>query len=241
MKHILQYDPEREGAIGHLVQLMRDRLLKIRLPPKSEIYARGFRTNATDLKEQLQKIITKARKDENYLFSGADRTKVPLPDSSEQNPSSVPQPLGVSSLSPGDVRGLGQLPIRSQKTAINMRREYTNKLQDTWKTINDHEFVQSILAGEPHNFGRQDLCLDCKAKNILSPKIEFEMDQLKINSINEDCDLCELVYTAIKDIGLSSRISLVRSGNHCLLNETDQKVLRLCYGNPGKHHCLAVS
>ena len=66
MNDILQHDPERDCAIGHLITLVKDRLLKVDLPPDSEIYTRGYRTNAADLKDQLERIIIRAETDEKY-------------------------------------------------------------------------------------------------------------------------------------------------------------------------------
>ncbi|KAF2492573.1 HET-domain-containing protein [Lophium mytilinum] len=102
MNYILEHDPERNGAIGHLVKLVRDRLLQIRLPLDSDTYTPGFRTNAKDLREQLRMIIVETEKSEEYCFSGADRTNVSHPDPDELSTNTSAQSAGRSSLSPND-------------------------------------------------------------------------------------------------------------------------------------------
>ncbi|KAM0312439.1 hypothetical protein ACHAO8_006316 [Botrytis cinerea] len=78
--HILEHDLERDGVIGDLIKLTRNRLLKIKLPSNSDIYAEDFHTNSKDLEQQLGRILERARGDENYVFSGADRTSMSLPN-----------------------------------------------------------------------------------------------------------------------------------------------------------------
>ncbi|RDL35913.1 uncharacterized protein BP5553_06525 [Venustampulla echinocandica] len=239
MENILEHDPERNGAIGHLVKLVSERLLKIHLPQNSDVYEEGFRTNAKDLREQLELIIANTKENESYLFSGADRTNVPLPEPAEPSTNGSPQSTGGSSLSPYDAQRMNQPPTRGQRTAIVMQREYTNRLEGEWKTIDDNAFVGSNVAGRHSASSVHDLCLDCKGIDILSSKIDFEMGKLKSNSDEEECDLvcdlCELVYTAAKDLNLKSRFSLIRSDNGFILDGTDLKVygtdlkvLRLC-------------
>jgi serine/threonine protein kinase len=243
-ENMLESDPERNGAIGHLVKLVRDRLLKIDLPPNSDVYVEGFRTNAKDLREQLEFIIEKARENEEYWFSGADRKNVSPPEQAEPSTNVSPQSSGGSSLSPNDAWRTIQAPVRGQRTAIFMQREYTNRLEDKWKTIDDNGFVQSNVAGRYSTSSVQDLCVDCQRIDILSPKIEFEMDKLKSNSDDEECDLvcdlCELVYTAVKDLHPTSHISMIRSDNNFILDGTDLKILRLCCEKSGKHQDLGV-
>ncbi|KAF2720715.1 HET-domain-containing protein, partial [Polychaeton citri CBS 116435] len=102
MNHILQHDPERNSAIGHMVKLVKDRLLKIALPPDSEAFLEGFRTNAADLKDQLDKIIEHATKDERCLFTGIERSNIVTPQMSGPTKRQTPQSESGSRLTPND-------------------------------------------------------------------------------------------------------------------------------------------
>ncbi|OCK81870.1 HET-domain-containing protein [Lepidopterella palustris CBS 459.81] len=230
MNHILDHDPERNGAVGHLVKLVRDRLLKIRLPPNSDIYTEGFRTNAKDLKEQFALIISNAEGDERYLFSGADRANASLPEPVEPSTNISPQSTGRSSLSPDDAARMSLPVARGRRTAIAQQREYTNRMEDKWKTLADNDFAESNLAGRNFRPNAPELCPSCEIIDISSPQISFDMDTLKTNSDDEECDLCELVYTAAKDLDLRGRnsILLTRLANSFVLDGTNMKVLRLC-------------
>lgn len=235
MNHILQHDPERNGVIGSLVKLVQDRMLKIKLPPDSDVYSEGFGTNAEDLREQLASIIRSAEENELYLFSGDDRTNVSIPKPLELSTDVSPQSTGRSSLSPPDTRAKSLSRIRGQRTAIASRRRYTNDMEDRWKIIPDNKFVDSNLAGRHFGSSALDLCSDCENINILSPHVSFDMDKLKINSDDKECDLCELVYPAAKDLNLTSHISLTRLASNFILDGTNLEVLRLYHTKSGKH------
>ncbi|KAF5869598.1 putative protein kinase domain-containing protein [Botrytis fragariae] len=226
MDHILEHDLERDGVIGDLIRLTRDRLLKIKLPPNSDLYAKGFRTNAKDLKQQLNSILERAGGDENYIFRGGI---------GQASTSKTSQFTSGSLLSAEDARGVN-IPIpKGRGTVIAQLREYTSNIEDQWKTTpEDPSFVESML--KDRNFGcdEPELCTDCNDIDISSLHTEtsHNMNTLETNSIKEECDLCEVIYTAAKDHGFKSRdgiqqISLVRSGDNFVLKGTNQKFLRL--------------
>ncbi|TGO83046.1 hypothetical protein BPOR_0711g00010 [Botrytis porri] len=210
-------------------------LLKIKLPPNSDFYAKGFRTNAKDLKLQLGNILERARGDENYVFSGTNRTRMSLPTLTNSATNKSLKSTSGSLLSVQDARGVNLPIIQGRRTEIAQRREYTSDIKDQWRTIpEDPSFVESILMGR--NFGCDDpeLCIDCNGIEISSLHAEtsHNMNILETNSTESECDLCEVIYTAAKDHGIKSRdgiqqISIVRSGDDCLLKGTKRKFLRL--------------
>ncbi|KAF7896065.1 hypothetical protein EAF00_006080 [Botryotinia globosa] len=235
MSHILEHDLERDGVIGDLIRLVRDRLLQIHLPSNSDIYEKGYRTNAKDLMRQLGSILACANTDENYLFSGADRTNMSPPNIINSITKKSLQSRGGSFLSVEDTSGANLPIIQGWRTEIAQRREYTSDIKDQWRTTpEDPSFVESMLIGR--NFGCDDpeLCIDCSGIEISSLHTEtsHNMSVLEANSTKSECDLCEVIYTAAKDHGIKSRddiqqISLVRSGDDFLLKGTDRKFLRL--------------
>ncbi|TGO11614.1 hypothetical protein BTUL_0105g00040 [Botrytis tulipae] len=228
MSHILEHDLERDGVIGDLIRL-------IHLPSNSDIYEKGYRTNAKDLMRQLGSILACANTDENYLFSGADRTNMSPPNIINSITNKSLQSKGGSFLSVEDTSGVNLPIIQGRRTEIAQRREYTSDIKDQWRTTpEDPSFVESMLTGR--NFGCDDpeLCIDCNGIEISSLHTEtyHNMNVLKTNSTKSECDLCEVIYTAAKDHGIKSRddiqqISLVRSGEDFLLKRTDRKFLRL--------------
>ncbi|KAF7866833.1 hypothetical protein EAF04_005674 [Stromatinia cepivora] len=235
MEHILVHDLEREGAIGGLIKLVRDRLLKIDLPPNSDLYTKGFRTNAKDLKEQLGSILERANGDDRYLFSGKNRTSMSRPHLANSATNNSSQSTGSSLLSADDARGVSMPVIQGRRTEIAQRREYTNSMKDEWRTFPENpSFVESMLEGRDYRLGEPELCADCKPINISSQhtEIAYHMATLETKSEKGECDLCELVYTAAKERNLTSRgdieeISLKQSGKGFVLKETNQKFLRL--------------
>ncbi|ESZ91413.1 hypothetical protein SBOR_8202 [Sclerotinia borealis F-4128] len=235
MEKILEHDPERDGAIGDLVKLVRERLLKIDLPPNSDFYTKGFRTNAKDLKEQLSGILAHANKDERYLFSGADRTGMSLSCFVTSTTNSPSQIIGSSLLSVDNARGMS-VPITQRRgTEIAHRRDYTDSINNEWKILPEEDsIVESMSKGPKFSCDEPELCKGCEAIDISSPhaEISFDMDTLTTKFEGDECDLCELVYKAVKDrnptiYGDFQQVSLKRSGNDFVLKNTNQKCLRL--------------
>ncbi|TEY36395.1 hypothetical protein BOTCAL_0553g00050 [Botryotinia calthae] len=235
MDHILEHDLERDGVIGDLIRLTRDRLLKIKLPPNSDLYTKGFRTNAKDLEQQLGSILERARRDENYVFNGADRTSMSLPNLTNSATNKSLRSASISLLSVEDARGVNITIASGQRTQIAERREYTSNIKDQWRTTpEDPSFVDSMLKGRTFGCNEPELCTECNGINIssLRTEISHNMDILENNSTNDECDLCEVIYAAAKDHGFKSRdgiqrISLVRSGDDFVLEGTEQRFLRL--------------
>ncbi|KAB8303107.1 hypothetical protein EYC80_004558 [Monilinia laxa] len=231
MEHILLLDYERSSAIGDLVKLVKDRLLKIDLPPNSDVYKDGFRTNAKDLREQLSKIVEKATNDKEYLFSCAGRTN--FSQTQPINPGlNSPSRSSSNFLSVDDSRSVGFPGTPGWRTAIAQQRVYTNCIKNEWEISPENKtIIDLILGGRTFDYRQQKLCSDCEAIEILSPhpRMSLDMRTLKMKSTQPTCDLCELIYSAANDQGLTTRskISLKRLENNLVLEDNDLKCLRL--------------
>lgn len=243
MNHILQHDPERNGAIGHLIQLVRDRTLKVTLPPNSERYSEGCRTNAVDLKDQFKRIIAHAETDEKYLFTGHDRSNVITPQMGEPSPKQPSQPGSRSFLAPEDAEDRGALVVRGPATTIAQQRVYTNTIEDQWKASYDDDFVKSRIRDRQLLSIKSELCQACNEIDILSSQISFASETLKSNARDEKCDLCELVYQVVKDVEIqdSENIMMTRAADCFVLGGAEKKVLRLCRIDASKYYSILTS
>ena len=136
----------------------------------SSKYLKGFRTNAADLKEQLQEIIAKAERDEKYLFSGFDRSKITsiAPHSELPNPNQISKPGSRSSLDPKDAEIRGPFVYRGSPTAIAQQREYTNTIRDQWEVVDDDEFIRSNIRECQLPSEKSDLYEACEKIDISS-------------------------------------------------------------------------
>ncbi|QSZ32547.1 hypothetical protein DSL72_002125 [Monilinia vaccinii-corymbosi] len=229
---ILSHDSKSSGAIRDLVILVSERLLQINLPQDSDIYTKGCRTNARDLQERLSKIVEMATKDEEYLFSSTDPANISQPRPVNPGLKGPSKSSGSSSLSVDDARRVGSSQTLGRGTAIAQKRDYTNTMKGEWKiTPEGPNIMESFLKDRSFGSSELVLCSYCDDINILSSqtRISRHMNTLKIRSEKEDCDLCELIYSAAHDQGLTDRseISLKRLENNFVLEGTNQKFLRL--------------
>lgn len=230
MDHILQHDPECNGAIGTLIRLVKERLLVVDLPPNSEIHTPGFRTNALDLKDQISLIIEKAGTDKRFLFSGTDRSSVNTPVLLKANTKPTLQSSFGSSLSPRDAERLNRATDRGQATKIAQQRVYTNRLDDQWRPFEDSSFTMEHISDCKEVSNENSLkCESCEQINVLSSTLTFELANLKNNTEGEDCDLCKYIYSIVKEkkIGHGDMVTVERMGDSFVVRGTE-KVLRLC-------------
>nr|GFD59455.1 hypothetical protein [Tanacetum cinerariifolium] len=78
-KHVSKGDT----AIGDLMILVRDKLLRIGLPVDSNSYTPGRRTNTNDMTEEIAKILARADSDEKYAFGQANQFETNPPDTTK--------------------------------------------------------------------------------------------------------------------------------------------------------------
>ncbi|KAH9876710.1 hypothetical protein J1614_003842 [Plenodomus biglobosus] len=232
MNHILQKDPERQGAIGEIVRIVKERLLQIKVPDDLTKYTPGYRTSAADLREQVEQIIAKAEKDPGYLLSDADRSAITFPFAKSQ----VAETASANSTGSSillDNAIYSALISQSHATAIANQRIYTNSVSYNWTPLTDARFVDPILRHRQY-LPVELLCCDtCDVIDFLSQDISFNVENLKFNAEEDECDFCQLVYSAIEPSRLeeSAVINLERSAENFVFRGTHEKVLRLCRTN----------
>lgn len=230
MDHILKHDAKQASAIGDVVKLVRDRLLKVDLPPTSDIYTPGKRSNANNMREELARILEKASQEPEYLFDGIDKF------GSNPPPGDISTPIRQFDTSPDYLsvpRGSrsSENPVTwGHRTRIEQERVYTNSMTDIWQYPDDRSFAERMINKDQIPYD-DNLCDQCKSIDIKPPWLLF--DRTVLQSSSENCSLCDLVIKAIDrvDLPAGDQIRLERILDYYVAHIPDGptvKVLRVC-------------
>lgn len=255
IEHILTKDPECNGVLGELLLLVRDQMLKIALPPDTDVYTLGCRANAQRLHDQLAGIITKAKEPGNAasLFSGSDRSKVCLPLTAVGT--SIDKDKGYQhspslTLRSPSTKGGSLYP--SQPTLIARQREYTVRMENKWVPSRNTDFAEAFTRDQRFDMP-QELCVECDKINLKQPQLSFKTAIVLQNAAGDDCDLCTLLHKSMKNIKVCrtegvKKVNYFDSGRDdivlecvghrnyvCKIDGVDTKVLRLCLARRGLH------
>jgi hypothetical protein len=236
MKQILEHDAKQVSAIGDVVKLVKDRLLKVELLPNSDVYTPGKRTNAKDMREELKRILKRARCEPRYLFDGMDKfgSHPPPGDSSTSVRSST---MSHDHLSvPTGGRSTDKPVAVGNSTRIVNERKYTDGVIDLWHYPDDRKFAEQMITDD--QVPKDDpLCGGCQRIDISMPELVFERSSLKTNS--EECTLCELIIKATGRVDLpdDDQIRFERDSDCFVAIGSDGsriKILSLCCRNQGE-------
>jgi hypothetical protein len=243
MSHILRLDVEcnrPEGTVvGDLMKLVRDELLVVDLPPLDfrdiDKAANGQRSNAARLSYRLKEIRERAHNDEEYLFTGNDRSGMQPPPSGN---AAVPE-IAVMSSEPVAFQKFaarsGLLsPSIAENRALNTRQRntYTHGLGDKWLYEDDNHFAHRIMALKPVKkaelalVNESKFCTTCQSFEAMSMKV-FKRS---IPDLDTSCSLCQMLQSCVKRLGLDPGEPLVmaRSGGSYIIGKTGRAVLRVC-------------
>lgn len=211
--HILKNDPEcnaKPTALQELLQLARDHLLVVHLPPSNEAESRDLlrpglkiRYGTEELRQEIMNIVQKAKDDSNYLFSKADRTHVrsPLDDNTGPQPSGPSQEVPASGLLQAPGVGVGQ-----------KWDSYAHDERDVWEFVSDAKFAQNVLFGMGaiaehmrHLESAPALCTRCSELNFQIPRLSFKdtLQELDRRAKEKACTLCPLLAQAAREAGVS--------------------------------------
>jgi serine/threonine protein kinase len=257
MDHILEEDPEcnRKGGtvMGDLMKLVKKKLFQIHLPPDSDVYMDGFRTNAKDMRQDLWAILVRAeaeeegQTDDQYIFTGSDRSTV-HPPSIDPEYMAAQDPKPLQSFLP--VPGRGRRPSLAVPTtttkarggAITTRRnnQYTHSLNDVWKYVDDDEFVISVLQRNKFPFSNlfsvaeSTICKSCAEIGHHFAHFVFDrtMRELRKAVTSKSCDLCALLFKAASKVKIAGTATVTFSTSPAGLRINDKNrgdlVLRFC-------------
>ncbi|CAN9268874.1 unnamed protein product [Alternaria alternata] len=230
MKHILKHDAKQPSAIGDVVKLVRDRLLQVDLPPDSDVYTAGKRTNAKDMREQLARILERASREPEYLFDGIDKF------GSNPPPGDVSTPIRQFNTSPDylpvptEGRSADKPVPIGHRTRIENERVYTDSMTDIWQYPDDDHFAKRMI-GQDQTPNEDDLCDHCEKIDIKSSELVFNRSSLETDC--EQCAFCHLVKKAIDKVDLphGDHIRLERDSDSFVaygLDGSKLKILRVC-------------
>lgn len=238
IQHIQQDSTNYSEALVDLVRLVKDKLLVVKLPEDSEHPERGARTNAAGMRKEIELIIQKAAKREDYLFSAANNF-APRPPPSDQSDTSPQQPRshggpaipgnslmvpGASSSRPA-VAGEATTFARSPQAKV-----YTDTVRTTWQHPDDNFFASSTAIAH-HSLVDDILCSGCQEINLMSDELSFCKEDMVAN-INK-CRLCALVSEALARAGFGElpTVRLTRDFDHFVFRHTGTqvtKIFRIC-------------
>jgi serine/threonine protein kinase len=236
MKHILKHDAKQPSAIGDVVKLVRDRLLQVDLPPDSDVYTAGKRTNAKDMREQLARILERASREPEYLFDGIDKF------GSNPPPGDVSTPIRQFNTSPDylpvptEGRSADKPVPIGHRTRIENERVYTDSMTDIWQYPDDDHFAKRMI-GQDQTPNEDDLCDHCEKIDIKSSELVFNRSSLETDC--EQCAFCHLVKKAIDKVDLphGDHIRLERDSDSFVaygLDGSKLKILRVCCTDRGE-------
>lgn len=258
MDHILKHSArQRPSAIRDLIDLVKERLLQIKLPFDSDVYEPGKRTNAKDMKRVLASILARASEDPVYLFDGIENFPPP-PFIGEDSPSSLQTSsrLDPSATYKGSSKGFiqghsntprflspstAQVLPPSKRVGISTRlsqdRDYTDPMIETWQYPDDHQFAQDMLQKHPIPDEYEDeLCEYCAEVDMMASELTFETSRLQESF--DDCPLCTLVYKVIDGTELQEleSFTLTRDDDHFVFRGATKttKLLRVCCATYGQ-------
>lgn len=259
MDHILDKDPEcnqKAGTVmGDIMRLVKGKLFRIHLPPNSEVYTKGFRTNAEDMRQDLWAILVRAEAeekgetDDRYIFTGLDRSAV-QPPSIDPDAIAAPEARASSNFLP--------LPLARQRQSLSVpspklgrgggsrttrrHNQYTHSLNDVWTYVDDDEFAISALQRNKFPFSNlfcdatSKICDSCAELGRRFAHFTFErtMKNLRKALTTKSCDLCSLMWNAARsikpDISATAVLSFSTTPAGVRINDKDQSnlVLRFC-------------
>ncbi|KAF7509107.1 hypothetical protein GJ744_008334 [Endocarpon pusillum] len=241
MSHILREDIEcnrPEGTVmGDLMKLVRDELLVIDLPPldSRDIHKaeKGQRSNAARLCDRLKEIRERAHKDEEYLFTGNDRSGMQPPPSGDAAVAEITV-MRLETVADQKVSGLLS-PNAAEDRALNTRQRntYTHGLEDKWLYEDDNHFARSIMeldevtkAELAPDDDESDFCKTCQSFKAMSLKFFTR----SVPDLDRSCPLCQMLKGCVERLGLDLGEPLVldRSGGSYITPKTGRAVLRVC-------------
>lgn len=250
METILKRDPECSGpdnsAIRDLMLLIRDKMLVVDLPARSDEDEPNCRANSKSVLDELRRILDQAMRDDKYLFTRRSREGVKAPPSGLQvgrpNVKDSQQSASGNASNSINVKDFasGLVPAESSVgvTTAMRQSQYTNLLSDAWEYEDDDEFSNAVLEKviDHHDelfpkFKKPKTV--CKICSGFDPLVEGSFGKHLRKELVEParkCRFCKLVLIQAEraDIAMGSTIELSRDGGKLKINSRDDMTLRIC-------------
>ena len=230
MNHITEMDPEKDGLIGDLVRLVKEKMLQLLPDQTTDRSKQGKRATAADVVKELSKIIDKANHPttgDEYVFSGKNRSHIKPPPFEQLAMLVAPSSTHLS------VNDAHRQPTIKMATGLATRiqkdSDYTNSIGNEWKYERQESKLYSRIRRQlREKVAAQDStpdCMRCKGIDFSAARILF-----KLNETGENyCSVCTVITNAFKGIAISSdgTVELTKTANGYTLDGTTMLVLRV--------------
>ena len=220
VEHMLGKDPEcyrgRPSALRDLLILVWKKMLVIDLPDDTdEEYTDGNRANTQIIIIELDHIIQKSRRDQSYLFTGADR--------SASNIQPLPEPIRP-------------LPRADDAASNPVRRQFGDSLNvpprqwnpftysgvptNKWMYQNDDTFAQKVYRKNSGAFDVECMQLDNDLLCKTCQNVKFSNGDLsgmtkarKVQTLKKNCCFCAMLRNRVHAAGLNEAALISLSWN----------------------------
>ncbi|KAM5341793.1 hypothetical protein ACJ41O_014824 [Fusarium nematophilum] len=224
-------------ALGDLLRIVKTKLLVVELPSGGEAPSRWVsmtttsrsgpsRATAQILRESLDYIIGKAKKDSRYLFTERNKDHGRAP--------SLLSKASSSSLHPDSAYNVVQ---RIKQLARPMTQMRGNLDIHVWDFSVDNDFASQVLDAESPALdaalaATEKLCDGCRDLDILASGFHIEDELAVLKSRESTCQFCSMRWEACKHLdGDSASARFDRVDSVMKLNESDPPVFSIC--SPG--------
>ncbi|KAJ3547792.1 hypothetical protein NM208_g1319 [Fusarium decemcellulare] len=229
-------------ALGDLFRVIRTELLVVELPTHHYEQPSGGRVSVTPsptqpcpgphrataqiLRESMDKILDRARKDRNYLLADQERRVGP-------RPSLISKPSS-SGLHPDAAYAIGKQIKPSARVGTQMRGNpsYTHRNLNikVWDYPLDNNFASKVLEASPgiSTTPSADLCAKCQGLDLWATELHINDRLSDLEERQTHCQFCRMRWEVSKHLPSKSiPISFDRVGSIIKLNESDPPVFSI--------------
>ncbi|KAI1421302.1 heterokaryon incompatibility protein-domain-containing protein [Xylaria sp. FL1777] len=195
IREMLEKDPECQGytALRQLLELVRDRLLIVPIPSRSRPKETSYRATSGELYREVDNIRRTANQDDDYLFTGSDRSHVEIPSLLGTHNETVPK---LKTALPQDHLGVN-LPLgngSSQPALLDSRWEFYDDDIIYSRIVESKEFnALSIIPKSTSATCERCLTLEFGSLGLITRE---ETDFLERRA--QFCALCKLLLSMFR-------------------------------------------
>lgn len=220
MDAIFQQDPECHGskhsAIRDLLSIVRDKMLVVDLPARTDTYDEGKRANTETILQDLDAIIASSSNAE-YLFTGNDRSDLqalPKPEVTVQPASSGSLAVANGKLAMPNA-SLAQLGVSSRgKLKTSLLNTFSIYLENKWRYEKDDDFAMNAYSKSGKLYDSSCIMLEDQGLCKHCQKLNFrQIGLLLTRTVSElqgksSCSLCKMLFARAQAAQLTSATTI---------------------------------